>query len=268
MNSIVLAVVLVASIGLVCGIGLAVASVVMAVPKDETAERIRACLPGANCGACGFSGCDGYAAALSQGKIKETNLCAPGGSDTAQEIASVLGVEAGSITPMAAVVHCNGTSAHTDTKLNYQGKKSCKMAAQLFGGPKECVYGCIGYGDCVEACEYGAIRICDGVARVDPLLCKACKKCMHACPKGLIELVPLYATKAAVTCKNHNKGAFTRRECRVGCIGCMKCQKACEFGAVSVENNTAHVDYAKCTGCGKCEAQCPTGSIKLLTLGQ
>ena len=268
MNTILLAVILVAGIGLICGLGLAVASIVMAVPKDETAEKIRECLPGANCGACGFSGCDGYAAALSEGKTKETNLCAPVGADAAKGVAAVLGVEAGDIKPMAAFVHCNGTHENSKLKLNYEGQRSCKMANQLFGGPKDCVYGCIGYGDCVNVCEYGAISICDGVARVDPLLCRACKKCINTCPKGLIELLPLYEKKAAVTCKNHNKGAFTRKECKVGCIGCMKCQKVCPVGAVTVENNTAHVDYDKCVGCGKCAADCPTGAIHIVTLGK
>ena len=266
MNSILLAVLLVAGIGLIAGIGLSVASVVMAVPTDETADAIRECLPGANCGACGFSGCDGYAAALSSGKTKETNLCAPGGNETAKAVAAVLGVEAGSIKPMAAVVHCNGTTENSAKKLQYQGVQSCVMAAQLFGGQKACVYGCLGYGDCVNACEYDAISICDGVARVNPLACRACKKCISACPKGLIELLPLHETKAAVLCKNHNTGAFTRKECKVGCIGCMKCTKVCESDAIRVENNTAHVDYDKCIACGKCVSECPVGAIHLLTL--
>ena len=239
----------------------------MAVPKDEKAEAIRECLPGANCGACGYSGCDGYAAALSKGEAKETNLCAPGGSETAAAVAEILGVSAGSVKPMAALVHCNGGCENSKQKLQYNGVQSCVMASQLFGGQKECVYGCLGYGDCLNACPYDAIRICDGVARVDPLKCKACKKCIAACPKNLIELVPLYEPKAAVLCKNHNKGAFTRKECKVGCIGCMKCQKVCEHDAVKVENNTAHVDYEKCIGCGQCVEACPTGAIHAITLG-
>lgn len=267
MNSIVLAVLLVAAIGLIAGVGLSVASVVMAVPKDEKAEAIRECLPGANCGACGFSGCDGYAAALSKGTEKETRLCAPGGNETAQAVAKVLGVQAGNVLPMAAFVHCNGTGEHSKQKLQYQGVQSCTMASQLFGGQKECVYGCLGFGDCQRACPYGAIQICDSVARVTPLACKACKKCIAACPKNLIELVPMYTKKAAVTCKNHNKGAFTRKECTVGCIGCMKCTKVCEFDAIRVENNTAHVDYAACTGCQKCVQACPVGAVHLLSLG-
>lgn len=267
MNTILLAVLLVGGIGLIAGVGLSVASVVMAVPKDEKAEAIRECLPGANCGACGYSGCDGYAAALSKGEAKETNLCAPGGSETAAAVAAILGVSAGSVKPMAAMVHCNGVCENSKQKLQYSGVQSCVMASQLFGGQKECVYGCLGYGDCLNACPYDAIRICDGVARIDPLKCKACKKCIAACPKNLIELVPLYEPKAAVLCKNHNKGAFTRKECKVGCIGCMKCQKACENDAVKVENNTAHVDYEKCIGCGKCVEACPTGAIHAITLG-
>ena len=267
MNPILLAVILVAAIGLIAGIGLSVASVVMAVPKDEKAEKIRECLPGANCGACGFSGCDGYAAALSKGETDKTNLCAPGGNDAAIAIAEVLGVEAGSVKPMAAFVHCNGTSKNSKKKLEYKGVMSCKMASQLFGGPKQCVYGCIGYGDCVDVCQFGAISIEDSVARVNPLVCTACQQCIKACPKHLIELVPMYETKAAVTCKNHNKGAFTRKECSVGCIGCMKCQKVCEHDAIKVENNTAHVDYSKCVGCGKCVEGCPVKAIHIISLG-
>ena len=118
MNSILLAVLLVAGIGLIAGVGLSVASVVMAVPTDETADAIREVLPGANCGACGFSGCDGYAAALSGGQTTKTNLCAPGGNDVSKAIAEILGVEAGTIKPMAAVVHCNGTTENSKQKLD------------------------------------------------------------------------------------------------------------------------------------------------------
>ncbi len=266
MNSILIAVAIVAVTGLIAGLGLAVASIVMAVPKDEKAEAIRECLPGANCGACGFSGCDGYAAALSKGETTDTALCSPGGNDAAKAIASVLGVEAGEVAPSAAVVLCKGHKGNASEKYVYQGVESCKMATQLFGGPKDCTYGCVGLGDCVAACPYDAIHMCDGVARVNPLLCRACKMCVKTCPKGLIEMMPLHKTVAAVTCKNHDKGAQTRKDCKVGCIGCMKCVKSCEFDAVKVENFTAHVDYDKCTGCGKCHEACPTGSIDLMKM--
>ncbi|MEG1834686.1 MAG: RnfABCDGE type electron transport complex subunit B [Oscillospiraceae bacterium] len=268
LNSILLSVLLLAALGLIAGLGLAVASELMAVPVDETSENIRECLPGANCGACGFSGCDGYATALSNGETKNTALCAPGGEDTAIAIAKVLGVEADTLFPMAAFVRCNGTPDNAKTKLNYSGVKSCKMASQLFGGQKECVYGCIGYGDCVAVCDYGAASICDGVARINPMLCTACQKCIKTCPKNLIELIPLYETKAVVVCRNQNKGAFTRKECKAGCIGCMKCVKVCEQDAITVENNNASIDYSKCIGCKKCESVCPTSAIHIVSLGK
>lgn len=266
MNAILMAVIIVSVIGLVAGLGLSVASKVFAVPVDEKAEQIRECLPGANCGACGFSGCDGYAAALSSGKTTETALCAPGGNDVAKAIGEITGLAVGEIKPMAAVVLCQGHSVNAQTKLEYQGVQSCKMAAQIFGGPKECIYGCIGFGDCVEACEYEAISICNGVARINPYQCKACKKCVKTCPKGIIEMMPLEESKAAVLCKNHDKGAVTRKECKTGCIGCMKCVKVCEASAVSIDNFCAKVDYEKCTGCGKCHEVCPVGAIDVVAL--
>lgn len=266
MNSVILAVIIVSVIGLIAGLGLAIASIVMAVPVDEKAAAIRECLPGANCGACGFSGCDGYAAALSKGDTKDTNLCAPGGNEAAQAIASVLGVSAGEVKPKVAVVLCQGNKNNVGTKLDYSGVESCKMAAQLFGGPKDCVYGCLGFGDCVKKCTYEAIFICDGVARINPNLCRACKMCINTCPKNLIELLPIETAQAGVFCKNRDKGAKTRKQCKVGCIGCMKCTKVCETGAVTVANNVAHVDYEKCVGCGKCSEACPVGAIDMIDI--
>lgn len=266
MNSIITAVIIVAAIGLILGLGLAVASVVFAVPVNEKTEKIRECLPGANCGACGYSGCDGYANALSEGQTDKTNLCAPGGNDAAKAIAEVLGVAAQSVKPSVAVVLCQGSNQNVGTKLDYKGVESCKMAAQLFGGPKDCVYGCLGFGDCVKKCPYEAIFICDGVARINPDRCRACKMCINTCPRNLIELLPLETAQAGVFCKNRDKGAKTRKQCKTGCIGCMKCVKACESGAVTVANNVAHVDYEKCIGCGKCAEDCPVGAINLITL--
>ena len=268
MNEIVFAIVLISAIGLITGLGLAIASLFFAVPKNEKAEAIRACLPGANCGACGFSGCDGYACALAENKTEKLSLCAPGGAAAAKEISKILGKEAGSVTPMAAAVLCQGDRASAEYKLHYSGIPSCKAAAQLFGGQKACVYGCLGFGDCLAACPYEAIFICNGVARVNPDKCRACKKCIAACPKGLITLLPLNTPQAAVLCKNRDKGANTRKQCKLGCIGCMRCVKACEHGAVTVENNLARVDYTKCTGCGKCHAVCPVKCIDVITLQQ
>lgn len=265
MNAILLPILVVAGIGLVLGLGLAIASKVMAVPVDEKAEAITAVLPGANCGACGFSGCAGYAAALSSGKAEQTNLCAPGGSAVAAQVAEIMGTAAEAVLPTTAVVMCMGNSANSEDKMNYKGVSSCRMASQLFGGAKECTYGCLGLGDCVDACEFDAIHICDGVARISTIACHSCRACVKACPKHLIKMLPLDVTQAAVLCNNREKGATARKHCKAACIGCMKCVKACEHGAVKVENFLASVDPEKCIGCGECHKVCPVGCIDLIT---
>lgn len=263
---ILLAVAIVAGLGLLLGLGLAIASVVMAVPVDQKAEELREILPGANCGACGYSGCDGYASALSKAITKNTTLCSPGGNETSKMIAKITGFEANEVKPIAAVVLCQGTSSNCGSKMVYQGVESCRMAKQLFGGPKECIYGCIGYGDCIDVCPYDAIHLCDGVARVNPLACRACKKCIKACPNSLIKMMPLQETKAAVLCANKDKGALTRKECKAGCIGCKKCEKTCEFDAIKIKDFCAKIEMTKCTGCGECVEVCPVDAIKLISL--
>ncbi len=265
MNDILFAVLLVSGLGTVLGLGLSAAAKIFAVPIDEKAESITDILPGANCGFCGFSGCSDYASALSTGKTDKTNLCNPGGNETAEAIAEIMGVNAQKIIPAAAFVHCNGNRTNAKTKLLYSGVKSCRMASALFGGNKECEYGCLGLGDCVAACAYDAIKIIDGIARVDPLLCRSCKECIATCPKGLISLIPLGVSKAAVLCKNHEKGGVAKKQCSAACIGCMRCEKVCETGAIKVDGYVAYVDTDKCISCGKCREVCPVGCIEMVT---
>ena len=260
---IIIAVAIVAATGALAALLLSIASKVFAVPVDEKAERIRECLPGANCGACGFSGCDGYASALSKGETTETALCNPGGNEAAKAISEILGVEASTVKPLAAIVLCRGHNGTAQVKLEYQGVKNCKMASLVFGGPKECIYGCVGFGDCMAVCEYDAIQICDGIARIDPHKCRACKMCVKTCPKHLIELIPKGRRTAAVTCKNKEKGALARKQCRNACIGCMKCTKVCPTGAITVTSFNAHVDQNACVGCGACAEGCPVGCISM-----
>lgn len=266
MTGVIWAVVIVSAIGIVAGILLSVASEIFAVPKNETEEKIRECLPGANCGACGFSGCDGYAAALAKGETESVSQCAPGGNAVAKKIGILIGKEATAIKPMAAVVMCGGDCDHANDKLEYQGVMSCKAAMQLYGGHKSCPYGCLGYGDCMNACPYEAITMCNGVARVNTMACHACRACQRACPKGLIEMLPLETTMAAVLCHNHDKGAQTRKDCTYGCIGCGKCTRTCPNGAVTMDNFVAKVDPELCTGCGLCHEACPVKCIDLIRL--
>ena len=260
MMEIIVPIVAVTVIGLLCGVMLVVASKFMAVPEDEKFTKIRECLPGANCGACGYAGCDGYAHALANGEVSETNRCVPGGSAAAQQIAAVMGVEAGEIVPKVARVACCGDSSCTTRKYEYTGIQSCKAAKLLFAGDGACSYGCLGYGDCAKVCPQKAIDVIGGVAHVDPSLCIACGLCAKTCPNQLIHIVPAAAV-TMVRCSNHDKGGVTRKACTHGCIGCMKCARECPAQAITVENNCASIDYSKCTNCGHCAEVCVTGCI-------
>ena len=254
----------VAVIGLICGVGLSVASAVMKVEEDERLPLIRECLPGANCGACGFSGCDGYAAALLDPETK-INLCVPGGASTVKQLSEVLGVAAEAAEAKVAVVKCSGTCEHTSPRAEYHGIPSCKAAKVYYGGGGSCIFGCIGYGDCAKVCPNDAISYNNGIAAINAEKCIGCGLCAKECPQKVIAIVPASA-KAGVFCSSPEKGAVTRKACSAGCIGCKKCEKTCENGAITVVDNLARIDYAKCTGCGACAEACPTGSLKLRDL--
>lgn len=256
---ILIPVLIVLAIGIVAGLGLSVASIVLAVPVDERAAKVRECLPGANCGACGYSGCDGYAEAIAKGECA-ANLCAPGGQTAAEAIGKVLGVAVAAAEKQVAVVNCNGTCEHVNNKMDYTGISSCSAANMLYGGAKDCTYACLGFGDCVKACQFNALHIVDGKATVDPEKCTACGACIKACPKGIISLKP-YAQKYWVYCSNRDKGVMANKACRVSCIACGKCAKVCESDAVFVENNLAHIQPEHCIACGKCAESCPKKCI-------
>ena len=260
MNPILIAAIIVAGIGAVCGIMLVVASKFFAVAEDEKFTNIRECLPGANCGACGYAGCDGYAKALAQEEGIKANLCIPGGDTAAQKISELLGVEFEDVIEQVAVIHCYGDCEHTSNKMDYVGIESCQAARLMYGGQGKCVFGCMGLGDCVKVCPQNAICIEKGIAHIDTRKCIGCGLCAKTCPRGLIEIVA-DVEKVLVTCNNTEKGAAVRSKCTNGCIGCKKCEKGCEAGAIKVENNLARIDYSKCTDCGECAKNCPVGCI-------
>lgn len=222
-------VMLVGGIGLLAGVILAAASKFFAVEVDERVTKIRECLPGANCGGCGFAGCDDYAANLIANPDLPTNLCPVGGAAVAQKISEIMGVSFEAATPKHAVVHCNGTCQNTKYAIDYEGPQTCAACNTMFGGRGTCNFGCIGFGDCVAACQYDAIHIVDGVAVVDPENCIACGACAKACPKGLITMIP-ETSQIYVSCSSKAKGAVTRQACSVGCIACRKCEKSCPSG--------------------------------------
>ena len=261
---VLIAVLLVGGVGLIAAVLLSVASTVFAVPVNEKEVAIRDVLPGANCGACGYSGCDSYAKALANEGNIPANLCRPGGNGAMVAISEILGVEVTESEKIAARVQCAGDCNACKSKAQYQGIDSCAAAKMLFGGPNACTYGCLGCGDCTKVCEYAALPVVIGVAVVNQNNCVACGLCAAACPNQLIDLVPVKKL-ATVVCSNKDKGAVTRAACSSGCIGCMKCQKNCPSEAITVTNNLARVDYSKCTGCGACVEGCPVKCIQMVS---
>ena len=242
-------------LGLLMGALLALASKLFAVKKDEKAEAIKECLPGANCGGCGYSGCDAYAAAVSAGDAP-VNKCSVGGAEAASKIAQIMGVDAGAQVRMRAQVMCSGTGEYAKKKYIYEGIDDCVAASKIGGGDKMCKNGCIGLGTCVRACPFDAIVVENGVAAVDYSKCKGCGICVSACPKGIIKLIPFDA-KHWVGCMSVDDGKNTRKVCDVGCISCKLCQKNCPAGAINVDNFVVSIDYDKCTGCDICTDKCP-----------
>ena len=260
MSMIVIAIIIVAAIGLIAGIGLSFASVALEVPKDERVEKARELLPGANCGGCGFSGCDAYAEAVING-LADSTLCAPGGAEVSKGLAEILGVEAGDFIEKIAHVKCNGGCENTEKKFEYRGIKSCAAVTTLFSGDNSCNFGCLGLGDCVGVCPNDCIKInANGIAEIDTLQCSGCGACATACPKSVIEIIPKIKSYK-VNCNNKDKGAVSRKVCEVSCIGCGICKKQCEYDAITIENNLASINPTLCTGCGKCAEKCPQKCI-------
>ena len=259
MMEILIPILAVTVIGLICAVGLAVASSVMAVKEDTRFTEIRECLPGANCGACGYTGCDGYAKALLEPGTK-TNLCVPGADAVAAQIAALLGVEAEDVVEKIAVVQCAGTCEATSVKADYRGIPSCAAAKLFYGGNGSCIFGCMGFGDCARACPKGAISMQDGIACVNHTECIGCGICAQTCPQKIIEIVP-DIIRTEVLCSSYHNGPYTKKVCSSGCIGCHKCEKTCPQGAIKVDNFLARIDWAKCTACGACASVCPTGAM-------
>ena len=261
LNAILFPILVVGGLGVLFGIILGIAAIKFRVERDPKIDSIREALPGANCGGCGFPGCDGLAAAIAAGTAP-VNGCPVGGAPVADKIAAIMGVESGSSEKKVAFVKCKGTCDKATVKYNYYGIDDCHKIADAVpgGGSKGCNYGCLGSGSCVKACQFDAIHVVNGVAVVDKEKCVACGKCAEACPRHLIELVP-YKANHLVQCSSHDKGPAVKKVCEAGCIGCTLCTKQCEFDAIHMDNNVAVIDYTKCTGCGKCAAKCPAHVI-------
>lgn len=248
-------------IGLLIGLFLGVASKKLEVPVDEKELLIRDLLPSANCGGCGYAGCDACAKAIAIGEAPVT-VCPVASSEIHAEIAKVVGSSVEATERQVAYVNCVGSCDKSKINSSYYGPKDCKLAAGIAGnGSKACGYGCMGYGSCIKVCAFDAIHIVDGVALVDKEKCTACGMCVSECPNNLIELVP-HKARTLVGCSSHDKGKDVKTVCSTGCIGCKLCVRACEYDAIHVEDNLAKIDYSKCTNCGACVKVCPVKVIQ------
>lgn len=249
-----------AGLGIGTGVLLSVCSKVFAVKTDTRVTKLTNVLPGLNCGACGFSSCENYAEHLIQDDTLQTNRCTPGGEESAKAISKLLGTTFEKVKPIVAQVYCHGTIDHTSDVFEYQGEKSCSACNLYYSGNGKCKYGCLGLGDCKLVCKFDAIKIENGIASIDEERCTGCSMCANVCPKGIIGLHPK-EQEVHVGCLNSDVARHTIKACTVGCIGCKKCQKVCQYDAIHVDNNRASIDYDRCTNCKECVAVCPVNCI-------
>ena len=249
------------ALGAAFAVLLAVSSRALAVKGDPKVELFLSILPGSNCGACGFAGCLGLAESLAKGEAEPTQ-CLAGGAAVAAKVAEAMGVSMEAQTELVAFVACRAGRKISRMKYNYAGVQNCQAASLLFGGDKYCDYGCLGLGSCVNVCPFDALTITDeGLAVVDRAKCRACQKCVAACPRKLISMVPKNQA-VLVACQNLDKGKKAKDVCSIACIACRICEKNCPSAAIAVINNLAVIDYAKCTQCGICIQKCPQKSIE------
>jgi len=259
MSFIIVPLIVLGLLGFLMGVGLGIASKKFAVEKDPRFDAILGILPGANCGACGFPGCHGYAEALLAGKTKP-GVCPAGGISVTEKLSKYLGVEAGNSVEMTARIFCCGDTSKE--KGVYEGIKNCAAASLVSGGNIMCGYGCLGYGDCAAECQFGAVKLRKGMPpEIDENKCRACGICVKMCPKRLIKLVPR-EKRYIIACSSNDKGRAVKQVCGTGCIACGLCVKKCPLQAISLQNNLAVIDYKKCRNSGECIKSCPTKCIQ------
>ena len=267
-NIIIISTIALGALGLISAVILYFVANKFKVYEDPKIDEVEEALPSANCGGCGFPGCRVFAEATAKKAKEEHNLeglfCPVGGNEVMQKVGNILGLEIEAKDPMIAVVRCNGSHANSPQKVKYEGATSCAFAHALYSGEGGCMYGCLGLGDCVDACEFDAIHMNPetGLPVVDDN-CTACGACVEACPRDIIELRKRgpKERRIFVSCVSKEKGAPAKKNCAVACIGCGKCEKVCKFDAITITSFLAYIDFEKCTLCRKCVEVCPTTAI-------
>jgi Na+-translocating ferredoxin:NAD+ oxidoreductase RNF subunit RnfB len=235
------------------------------VYEDPRIDQVADVLPAANCGGCGFAGCRNFAEACIKAESLANLYCPVGGNDCMTKVAQILGMENSAKVPEVAVVRCSGSPKNRARVNIYNGASNCKIASALYSGDTDCQNGCLGLGDCQISCIFDAIFMNKetGLPEVIDEKCTACGACVKACPKMIIELRKKNPEdrKIFVSCVNHDKGGVAKKACTVACTACTKCQKVCEFDAITIENYLAYINPYKCTFCRKCAPVCDTHTI-------
>lgn len=253
-------------LGLVFGLALALVARRFHVPVDPRIEAVRERLPAANCGACGFAGCQAYAEAVVLRNEVSPNLCVPGRSAVAEALAKLTGKDAGAVADRIVVMRCNGTSAYARQEAEYAGFQTCAAAALVFGGPRACKNGCLGLGDCVRACPFDALHIgAEGIAVVDAERCTGCGICVPVCPKELFQFYPR-VHRIELSCVAKDKQSVVRATCAVGCTLCRKCVAKCPAQAIEWDGRTIIIHHETCLAygpsCGEvCVDICPSAIL-------
>lgn len=263
MSVIWITILLLAAIGMIAAILLYLAAKKFYVYEDPRIAKVEELLPGANCGSCGFSGCHAFAVACCTASSLENIHCPATSKNTMFHIGEIVGLTPGEVVPKLAVTACAGACGLRPLTSHYDGVRSCALEAAAYAGTTACAYGCLGGGDCVDACPYDALVMDteSGLPAVNYELCVGCGRCVDACPRHLMQLVPKRKPRVWVACSNHDKGGVAMKECDVACIGCGKCVRVCQHKAITVKDFVAHIDQELCIACGDCMEVCPRHSI-------
>jgi Na+-translocating ferredoxin:NAD+ oxidoreductase subunit B len=264
-ETLIYTVIFLSSLGIVAAVILYVVAQKFKVIEDPRIDAVEDALPKTNCGGCGFPGCRAFAEACVKADDFSNLNCPVGGNDTMQSVGGILGKHIEEKEPYIAVVRCSGSFEYRKKTNVYDGASSCTIAASLYGGDTGCAYGCLGLGECVDACDFEAMYMDEktGLPVVIEDKCTACNACVKACPKDIMQLWPKGKKnrRIYVACVNEDKAGPARKSCAVACIGCSKCFDECKYEAITIENVLAYIDYEKCKLCRKCVDVCPTNSI-------